>query len=107
MHRDLNFQMEFISRWTSTLILTVTMRYDNKISSHTEERKLTSVQISRIKVKQTWLDEHDQRRMAPPLLLVSSVRKAVRRSYPFCSVQCSAVTGLKSFLSLVWEWFCG
>jgi len=37
------FQMEFTSRWTSTLMLARTMRF----SPHTEERKLTLVQINR------------------------------------------------------------
>ena len=37
------FQKEFTSRWTSTLMLAMTMRF----SPHTEERKLSLVQINR------------------------------------------------------------
>ena len=37
------FQMEFTSRWTSTMMLAITMRF----SPHTEERKFTLVQINR------------------------------------------------------------
>ena len=66
--------MEFTSPWTWTLILARTMRF----SPHTEDWKLTLVQISeRCRLK--W-HEHDQWKMTltPPSLTVSSVRKAVR-----------------------------
>jgi len=79
--------MEFTSQWTSTLMLAMTMRF----SPHAEERKLTLVQINR-----RWRKRG----------MVSSVGKAVRRSYLFRSVQCTLVAGSKSFLLLVYELFC-
>ena len=66
--------MEFTSPWTWTLILARTMRF----SPHTEDWKLTLVQISE-RCRLTW-HEHDQWKMTPPSWPVSSVRKAVRRT---------------------------
>ena len=54
-------------------------------SPHTEDWKLTLVQISE-RCRLTW-HEHDQWKMTPSSWPVSSVRKAVRRlSYPFRSI---------------------
>ena len=66
--------MEFTSPWTWTLILARTMRS----SPHTEDWKLTLVQISE-RCRLTW-HEHDQWKMTPPSWPVSSVRKAVGRT---------------------------
>ena len=67
------FLMEFTSPWTWTLILARTM----SSSPHTEDWKLTLVQISeRCRLS----CEHNQWKMTPPSWPVSSVRKAVRRT---------------------------
>ena len=101
------FKMEFTSPWTWTLILARTMRF----SPHTKDWKLTLVQISE-RCRLT-CHEHDQNgrwhlRLGQfPLLQTQSEEL----SYPFCSVQCTLVHGLKSFfvaymgviLSLNWE----
>ena len=96
------FLMEFTSPWTWTLILARTMRF----SPHTEDWKLTLVQICE-RYRMTW-PEHDQWKMTPPSWPVSSVRKAVRRTE--LSLSLSSVYldgGLKSFfLLLTWELFC-
>ena len=86
--------MEFASPWTWILILARTIRF----SPHTEDWKLTLVQISE-RCRLPW-QEHDQWKMTPLSWPVSSVRKAVRRtelSLSLSSVQCTLVDGLKSF----------
>lgn len=66
--------MELTSRWTSTLILTMTMLGYFHPTLKSEK-----------KVNKTW-HEHDQTKMESPFLPVFSVGKAARRSYPFRSV---------------------
>ena len=84
------FWMEFTSRLTSTLILATTMRF----SPHTEGRKLTLAQMNRRWRKRGM--NMIKGRWHLRLCRISSIGKAVRRSYPFRSVQFTLVAGSKS-----------
>ena len=75
-------------------------------SPHTEDWKLTLVQISE-RWRLTW-HEHDEWKMTPSSWPVSSVRKAVRRTELTLSLS-SVYFGWWFkiiFLSLAWELFC-
>ena len=69
--------MAFLNGVYELMDLDINIGKDNE-TSHTEDWKLTLVQISET-CRLTW-HEHDQWKMTPPSLPVSSVRKAVRKT---------------------------
>ena len=93
--------MEFTSRWTSTKILTTTMKF----SPDTEERRLTLGQINERWRKRGMKMINGRWHLCLcrfPLL----EKESEELSYPFCSVQCPWLLVRKKFGSLTWELFC-